>query len=145
RVLAADCFPEYAIGAFEKAATPNGDCEHPIRPDQTPKPSDRSLHVRDEKYPEDTEYRVECLIGKRQVFQVGPTKLNICDTLFRSPLGSFTQEFFGEIHSNNLSCRRHAPSGRNGGRTHAATGIQNGHAGSERQTIYGPPTVEIPK
>ena len=33
----------------------------------------------------------------------------------------------------------------NGGCTHAATNIKNGHAGNERQMIDGPPTVAIPE
>jgi hypothetical protein len=103
------------------------------------------LQVRDEKYPEDAENCVKCSIRKRQAFEVSPPKLNICETLFRSALGSFIQEFFGEIDSDHLSGWRDAFGSWNGGRTHATTNIENGHAGNERETIDGPPTIAIPE
>ena len=55
------------------------------------------------------------------------------------------QEFFGEIHGDNMPRRRHAFGGWNGGRTHAAANIENGHAGNERQTTDSPPTVTVPE
>jgi hypothetical protein len=85
------------------------------------------------------------MIRKGQAFEVGPAKLNICETLFRSPLGSFTQELFGEIDSDNLSSWTDAFGVWNGGRTHTTTNIENGHAGNERETIDGSPTVAIPE
>jgi hypothetical protein len=141
----ADCFPEYAVGRFEQAPTPNGDREQPIRADKTPQLPDGTFQVRDEKDPEDAEYSVEGSIRERQTFEVCPTKLNICETLFRSPLGSFIQELFGEIDSDNVSSWTDAFGRWNGGCTHAATNIKNGHTGNERETVDGPPTVAIPK
>ena len=47
-------------------------------------------------------------IRKRQAFEVSPPKLNICETLFRSALGSFIHELFGEIESDHLSGGRDA-------------------------------------
>ena len=61
------------------------------------------MRVRDEEYPEDTENCVKCSITKRQAFEVSAPKLNIRETLLRSALGSFIQEFFGEIDSDHLS------------------------------------------
>ena len=40
---------------------------------------------------------------KGQAFEIGPAKLDICETLFGSPLGSFIQELFGEIDSYDVS------------------------------------------
>jgi len=47
-------------------------------------------------------------IRKRQAFEVSPPKLYICETLFRSALGSFIQELFGEIESDHFSGGRDA-------------------------------------
>jgi hypothetical protein len=55
--------------------------------------------------------------------------------LIRGPLGSFIQELFGEIDSDNMSSWTDAFGRWNGGCTHAATNIKNGHAGNERETI----------
>jgi hypothetical protein len=145
RILAVDCFPEYAVGWFEQAAPPNGDREQPIRAHETPQLPYRSLQVRDKKYPEYAEYSVECSTRKRQALEVCPEKVNVSATLCRSSLGSFTQELFGEIDSDNLSGWTNALGGWNGGRTHATANIENGHAGNERETIDGPLTVTIPE
>jgi hypothetical protein len=115
------------------------------RADKTPQLPDGSFYVRDEKDPKNTEYSVKRSIRKRQTLEVCPTKLNICETLFRSPLGSFIQELFGEIDSDNMSSWTNGFGRWNGGRAHAATNIKNGHAGNERETIHSPPTVAIPE
>ena len=145
RILLADCFPEYAVGWFEQAPPPNRDGQQPIRSDKAPQLPDRPFYVRDEKYPKDTEYSVECSIWKRQIFEVCPTKLNICETLFCGPLRSFIQELFGEIDSGNLPSQTDAFGRWNCGRPHAATNVKNGHAGNERETMDRPPTVVIPE
>jgi hypothetical protein len=46
--------------------------------------------------------------GKGRLSTVSPPKLNICETLFRSALGSFIQGLFGEIESDHLSGGRDA-------------------------------------
>jgi hypothetical protein len=65
--------------------------------------------------------------------------------LIRGSLGSFIQELFGEIDSDNMSSRTDAFGRWNGGCTHAAANVKNGHAGNERETIDSPPTVAIPE
>jgi hypothetical protein len=60
-------------------------------------------------------------------------------------LGSFIQELFGKINSNNMASWPNAFGGWNGGRTHTATDIKNGHAGNERETIDCSPAVPIPE
>jgi hypothetical protein len=66
--------------------------------------------------------------GKRQAFEVGPAELDICETLFGSALGSFTQEISGEIDTDNVSSWTDAFGRWNGRCTHSATNIENGHA-----------------
>ena len=145
RILLADCFPEYAVGRFEQASTPNGDRQQPIRADKTPQLPDRSFYVRDEKDPKNTEYSVKCSIRKRQAFKVSTTKLNICETFFRGALGSFIQEIAGEIDSDNVPSWTDAFGRWNGRCTHAATNIKDSHAGNKRETIDSPSTVAIPE
>jgi hypothetical protein len=82
---------------------------------------------------------------EKEGFRGRPAKLNICQTLFSGSSGSFIQELLRDIDGDNLSSWPDAFGGRNGGRTHAATNIENGHAGEKSKTIDSSPAETVPK
>jgi len=78
-------------------------------------------------------------------FRGRPDETQYWSDLDPRPVGILYQELFGEIDSDNMSSWTDAFGRWNGGCTHAATNIKNGHVGNERETIDSPPAVAIPE
>ena len=145
RILALNRFPENAVSRFEQVPAPNRDRQHSPRPNKLPQPVDRAVQIRDEEYPKDTQHGIEFFVGERQVFEVGSAKLDVCQTQLSRPPTPFFQKFRGKIDRNYVASGTDTFSRRNCGSAHAATNIENSHAGKKRETIHSPLSEAIPE